>query len=132
MREDRHGRTTRADNDRRRRPFDGFRLRDSGRFARLVEDTLATLPDPLLEALEDAELVVDDVPPSPAGALDEIPLVDFRPARSGRPARVRVYRRPLEGRAYSRAELAELVRSAVGSEVAGQLGLDVDLDDEEE
>lgn len=130
MSEDRHGRATRADNDRRRRPSDGFRLRDAERFARLAEDALATLPEPLLDALEDAELEIVDVPPEPPPGADEVALAEFRPARGRVPARVTVYRRPLEARALARLDLVELVRMAVGREVAVALGLDIDLDDE--
>jgi len=130
MPDDRHGRASRSDNDRRRRPSDGFRLRDAARFARLTEDALATLPEPLLEALEDAELEIVDVPPEPAAGADDVALAGFRPARGRVPARVTVYRRPLEARALARLELVELVRVAVGREVAVALGLDVDLDDD--
>lgn len=129
MSDDRHGRATRGDNDRRRRPSDGFRLRDATRFARLTEDALGTLPGPLLDALEDAELEIVDVPPEPSPDADDVALADFRPARGRVPARVTVYRRPLEARALARVELVELVRMAVGREVAVALGLDVDLDD---
>lgn len=132
MREDRHGRAARADSDRRRRPSDGFRLRDRGRFERITEDAIGTLPPLLLDALTDAELLVEEIPPGPAQADEEVPLADFRPAARGRQrARITVYRRPVEARAQGRAELAELVRLAVGREVAIALGLDVDLDDED-
>lgn len=133
MRDDRHGRTTRADNDRRRRPSDGFRVRDAARFERLARDALATLPEELLEHLDDAEVRVDDLPALPSavgGAADEVPLAVFERAAAGRPARVVVYRRPLEARALDRADLTELLRSAIGHEVADALGIDVDLDDE--
>ncbi len=42
------------------------------------------------------------------------------------PARVVVYRRPLEARALDRAELAELVRDVVVDQVARLLDLDPD------
>jgi len=131
VRDDRHGRATRADNDRRRRPFDGFRVRDGARFERLAREALATLPEELLEHLADAEVRIADLPPPPpAGAADEVALAAFEPPAAGRPGRVVVYRRPLEARALDRADLAELLRSAVGHEVADALGIEVDLDDE--
>lgn len=133
MREDRHGRVARADNDPRRRPADGFRLRDEERFAGLTEDALADLPDPLADVVAAARLIVTDVPPpavADALALD-IPLAAFRAAAADQPAEVTVYRRPLEARAASRADLQELVRLAVGHEVADVLGIDVDLDDDD-
>jgi len=42
------------------------------------------------------------------------------------PARVVVYRRPLEARAANRTELSELVREVVVEQVAGLLGMDPD------
>ncbi len=122
---DRHGRAPRADNDRRRRPADGFRLHDGRRFSRLVQEVLPTLPARLIEALADAQVVVDDVPPAGAG---DVPLARFDPGSS--PPRLTVYRRPLESRALSREELGELVRAAVGREVARALGLADDLGDD--
>ncbi len=133
MRDDRHGRTARADNDRRRRPSDGFRVRDAARFERLAREALATLPEELLEHLDDAEVRVDDLPVLPSsgvGHSDEVPLAVFERAAAGRRPRVVVYRRPLEARALDRADLTELLRSAIGHEVAEALGIDVDLDDE--
>ncbi len=124
MRSDRHGRATRADNDRRRRPHDGFRVRDAARFATVVEDAIATLPPRLADPLDDADVLVDDVPPPAATHPDgSVVLAVFRPPR------LTVYRRPLEGRAESRGDLEEVVRLAVGEAVAFALGLHDDLDD---
>jgi len=128
VREDRHGRALRADNERSRRPSDGYRVRDARRFGRLVEEAVDALPDALLDAVDDAELVVEEVPPADP-ADDEPPLAAFSPARRGRRARVTVYRRPIELRAVSRGELAELIRLAVGREVATALGLEAEFDD---
>lgn len=121
----------RADNDRRRRPADGFRLRDEERFADVAEDALADLPDPLLDAVTDMRLIVADVPPPPKGgeALQlDVPLAVFRPASTDEPPEVTVYRRPLEARAASRVELQELIRLVVGREVADALGIEIDED----
>lgn len=101
----------------------------AGRFERIAEDAIATLPAALLDALGDAELVVAEIPPPLAVHEHEVPLVEFVPARTGERARVTLYRRPLEARALGRAELGELVRLAVGREVALTFGLDIDLDD---
>ncbi len=124
MRRDRHGRATRGDNDRRRRPADGFRVRNTVRFAVLVEDAIATLPPRLADPLDDADVVIDDVPPPEATHPDGgVVLAVFIPPR------LTVYRRPLEGRAESRGGLEDVVRLAVGEAVAEALGLDDDLDD---
>jgi predicted Zn-dependent protease with MMP-like domain len=127
---DRHGRAARSDNDRRRRPSDGFRMHDAQRFAELVDDVLTTLPQRLLDAVAGARVVVDDVPPLPAdqlvGGADDVPLARFEPEAGGT---LTVFRRPLELRAFSRDELDEVVRLAVGQEVARATGIDDDLDD---
>jgi predicted Zn-dependent protease with MMP-like domain len=129
VREDRHGRAARADHDPRRRPSDGFRVRDVARFERIAEEAVGTLPREVLAALDEAELVVEEVPPEPAPGED-VALAGFAPAEDGAPARVTLYRRPLELRATSRLELGELVRLAVGHEVIATLDLDVNLDDD--
>ena len=120
---DRHGRTARADSDRRRRPAPGFRARNVGRFRQIVEDAVDTLPERLAAPLDDAELEIADVPP---GGGDTVSLAHFRP--SPRPALLTVYRRPLESRAESRIELEEIVRIAIGEAIARALGI-TDLDD---
>ena len=128
MREDRHGRALRADNERSRRPSDGYRVRDARRFTRLVQEAVDALPDALLDAVNDAELVVEEVPPADPRD-DEPPLAAFRPGRRGQRAQVTVYRRPIELRAASRGELGELIRLAVGRQVATALGLEAEFDD---
>jgi predicted Zn-dependent protease with MMP-like domain len=140
VRDDRHARHRRADTDRRRRPVDGFRATDPRRFERLVEDAIAALPEGLLTHLDDVQITVADVPPpDPAGTgSDEILLARYRGApKTGRgrgdaalPDRLTLFRRPLEARANSKAELAELVREAVVHEIAHHLGIDDDRLDE--
>jgi predicted Zn-dependent protease with MMP-like domain len=131
MRDDRHARWTRADNDRRRRPPDGFRTRSAMRFERLADDALAALPEPVLEALATAELVLADVPADlELDGDSEVPLAAFAAAEGKRPARLTLYRRPLEARALTKLELVELIRLAAAREVAVSLNLDVDLDDD--
>ena len=124
-RHDRHGRASRADNDRRRRPSDGFRTAHGPRFSDLVEDAIAELPDPLAEAVEGLEVVVEDVPA--IAPIDheatlgpgEVPLARVVDGR-----RLVVYRRPVELRAASRTEIIEVMRVAIGEEVARVLGID--------
>lgn len=128
MGDDRHGRAGRADNDRRRRPSDGFRVRGLTRFERLTEDAIALLPGPIVDALKEADLVVEEVPPDPGPGEARIRLAEFTPATASRRARATIYRRPVEARASGRAELLELMRSAIGREVAAALGLDIDPD----
>lgn len=125
MREDRHGRAAHGDTDRRRRPSDGFRVHGPRRFGQLVEDALTSLPAALLEAAGDAQVAVEDLPPPDTAARD-VPLARFEP---GAPARLVVYRRPLELRALSHADLTELVRAAAGQEIARALGVEDEYGD---
>lgn len=121
---DRHGRALRTPPDARRHPDQGFRLTSSRRFARLVQDVLATLPDPVAGALDGALVRLRDVPAAAAPAGAEVPLAEVRP-RAGRPPVVVLYRRPLELRALSARDLAELMRVAVVHEAAEALGLEL-------
>jgi predicted Zn-dependent protease with MMP-like domain len=120
---DRHGRGFRADNDRRRRPADGFRVRDTTRFAQIVEEAVSTLPARFAEPVEAAEVTVAAVPPESPSLAGQPLLADFSANR------LTVYRRALESRAEGRAELVAVVRVAVGEAVARALGIDDDLDD---
>lgn len=140
VRDDRHARHRRADTDRRRRPVDGFRARDLRRFERLVEDALAELPAELLSHLDDVLLTVADVPPADAaGAGGDAVLLGLyqqaEPADRGSgaaalPDRITLFRRPIETRATSKDDLAEIVRETVVYEIAHHLGIDDDGLDE--
>jgi predicted Zn-dependent protease with MMP-like domain len=131
---DRHARFRRADADRRRRPVDGSRASSGRRFARLVDDALASLPPGLLAYLGQVQLHVEDVPP--VDEADEVVLVSY--TRAGAPQvgaldaidQLTIYRRPLEARARDRLELLELLREVIVHEVADRHGLDDDQLDE--
>ena len=136
---DRHFRHRRRDVDRRRRPVDGARTRSVDRFARLVDDAVATLPRDFLPYLSDVQITVADVPPAnPVGVGDEILLGLYegvpRTERDDHPPllpdRITLFRRPLEARARNRRDLAELVRHTVLHEVAHHFGIDDDRLDE--
>lgn len=122
MHRDRHARTARVDNDRRRRPSDGFRLRDGSRFLRVVDDAAASLPHRLAEPLAAAGFQVSEVPPGSSDDED-VQLATFAAGV------LTVYRRPLELRAQDRGDLEDAVRIAIGEAVAKSLGIDDDLDD---
>jgi predicted Zn-dependent protease with MMP-like domain len=122
---DRHGRGARGVPDRRRRPVDGYRLPSARRFADLVDDVLATLPPPVREALASADVVIEEVPPSGTVPVDGIlPLVRVQ-GRARQARRVAVYRRPVEARALSRLDLADVLGEALILEAASALGLDL-------
>lgn len=116
---DRHARATRVRADVRRRPADGFRLADRDRFAQVALMAVLSLPGAVGRAAAAAELVVADVPEP--GQPTALAVLELRP---GGHHRLTVYRRPLELRADSKADLADLLREAVHAEVSGTLGLD--------
>ena len=121
---DRHGRSSRADNDPRRRPTDGYRVRTPQRFRRLIEDAVASLPARLAEPLASARLAVFDVPPPEAvTANGEVVLAVFSDNL------LTVYRRPVETRADSRGTLEETLLVAIAQAVGRSLGYGDDPDE---
>ena len=136
MRRDRHGRSLRADSDPRRRPPDGFRVRDATRFRQIVLDAISALPERLGAPLDAADIAVTDVPlideavttASAWTRLDGFELATFDRRAKPRPL-LTVYRRPLETRAESRTDLEDVVKLAIGEAVARALGMEDDLDD---
>ena len=115
------------------------------RFDDLVLDAVEHLEERWGRQLEGVEFAVEDVPAVPLedGAVydegviaDETaggavplgrllgPAVDERGQAS--PARIVVYRRPLEARAVDRIDLADLVHDVVVDQVARLLGMDPD------
>src|SRR5207244_2170311 len=98
-------------------------------FDDLVLDAVEHLESAWGPQLRSVEFAVEDVPPElPAYDSDvledgEVPLARLLPERdAGRgqrvPARVVVYRRPLEARAADRSDLADLVHDVVVEQVA--------------
>lgn len=110
------------------------------RFDELVLDAVEHLEQRWAAELAEVAFAVEEVPHVPPGvdpALDpdvvadetaggDVPLGRVLPPVNGVAARVVVYRRPLEARAGSRAELAELVLDVVVDAVARLLGRDPD------
>ncbi|HWS59228.1 MAG TPA: metallopeptidase family protein [Actinotalea sp.] len=70
--------------------------------------------------LEGTEFAVEEVPPSHPAPWEHggVPLGRYFPADAGLPARIVVYRRPVESRAVDEADLAELVRDVLVEQVA--------------
>ncbi|PZU41969.1 MAG: peptidase [Arsenicicoccus sp.] len=94
------------------------------RFDELVLDAAESL-ERRLDAELGLELAVEDVPPSdPAPWEHGVALGRLFPAERGMPARLVVYRRPVEHRAGDEAELAALVTEVVVEQVARMLGRD--------
>ena len=116
------------------------------RFDDLVLDAVEHLEERWGSQLQGVEFAVEDVPAVPAAGVDvaydedvvadetaggAVPLGRLLPASqdaggAATPARVVVYRRPLEARAVDRVDLADLVRDVVVDQVARLLGLDPD------
>jgi predicted Zn-dependent protease with MMP-like domain len=111
----------------------------SERFDDLVREAILQLEQRWAAELEVVEFAVEDVPPPGTGwdegvVADEtaggpVPLGRLLVADAGAPARVVVYRRPLEARATDRKDLAELIHEVVVDQVAQLLGLDPDVVD---
>lgn len=92
------------------------------RFDELVLDTVDTLESRLGQDLG-IELAVEDVPPSdPLPWEDGVVLGRLFPAERGTPARLVVYRWPVEQRAGDETELAALVAEVITDQVARMLG----------
>ncbi len=111
----------------------------SERFDDLVREAILELEQRWAAELEAVEFAVEDVPPPGTGwdegvVADEtaggpVPLGRLLVADAGAPARVVVYRRPLEARATDRKDLADLIHEVVVDQVAQLLGLDPDVVD---
>jgi predicted Zn-dependent protease with MMP-like domain len=87
-----------------------------------VEDVARRHPD----RLDGVDFAVEDVPDLADWERDWVPLARSYPATEGRPARVVLYRRPVEERADGERDTADLVHDVVVEELAELLGLDPD------
>jgi hypothetical protein len=96
------------------------------RFDDLVREEARRLEQRWSRELTGVEFAVEEVPPvGPwADTADPVPLGRLLPAADGRPARIVVYRRPVEARGGDdERDRARLVRDVVVEEVADLLGL---------
>ncbi|MEU3950369.1 metallopeptidase family protein [Streptomyces sp. NPDC029526] len=100
-------------------------------FADLVQDSVERL-ERRWPQLADVDFLVLEVPrldgragggTGPGWSEESVPLGGTSPALDGRPARVVVYRRPVEIRTKGRDERAALVHEVVVEQVAEVLGL---------
>jgi predicted Zn-dependent protease with MMP-like domain len=103
------------------------------RFDEVVLRAVERLEDRWAGELAGTEFAVEDVPPSPPAPWENegVPLGRCFPADVGTPARVVIYRRPVETRAHDREDLAHIVREVLAEQVAHLLGRapdDVDPD----
>lgn len=105
-------------------------------FDEQVLDAVERLERHWARRLDGVEFAVEDIPPSEPAPWErgDIPLGRFFPAEGQMPPRIVVYRRPVEGRAIGRDDLAVLVHEVVVEQVAHLLGLapeQVDPDNDE-
>ncbi|WP_344082739.1 metallopeptidase family protein [Nostocoides veronense] len=98
----------------RRDRFDQIVLEGTERFEKLLSGRYAG-----------TEFAVEDVPPSDPAPWEERRIVLGRlfPADGGMPARIVVYRRPIEARAGDGRDRADLVREVLEEHVAALLGV---------
>ncbi len=98
------------------------------RFDDLVVSTVVRLERRWARQLKGTEFAVEDVPPSDPAPWEErgVPMGRYFPAESGMPARIVVYRRPVEGRAHDAEDLQDLLRTVLVEQVAHMLGRDPD------
>ena len=124
-RRDRRGRGLRGPLAPREVPLSRSRAQ---RFDDLVLDAVERLDRAWAEQLQTVEFAVEDVPPGEnAGATtaaERIPLGRSFPRLRSAPARIVIYRRPVEARAGEDHDLALLVHDVVVEQVADLLGLE--------
>lgn len=96
----------------------------SDAFDDLVLDAVQLIERRVGRELTELEVAVEDVPPTdPAPWESGVALGRLFPAEWSLPARVVLYRRPVEARAQD-DDLATLVHELLAEQVAGMLGLD--------
>ena len=102
----------------------------SHRFDGMVLDAVEHVENRWRRELAGVEFAVEDVPSPPGREVSDeiqsagVPLARLLPAGAGRPARIVVFRRPLELRAHDRDDLEDLLHDIVVEQVASFLGLD--------
>lgn len=93
-------------------------------FDEFVLDAAARLETTCGRAFPAVEFAVEDVPRGPVPwDRREVPLGRLHPATPSRPARIVVYRRPIETRGSDRREVAALVSDVVTEQLAALLGV---------
>ena len=106
---------------------------------RLVEEAVESIPEQFRDQRANVDFVIEETPRGdevPGGELllglyQGVPLTERGAGYFGvLPDRIVLFRRPIEARARSDADLADLVREVVVHEVAHYFGIDDDRLDE--
>jgi len=140
--------TTRGDHDKADKAFeravsvDGERFQPPFRiaedqFARLIEEAMAELPEPIVKAMKNVDVIVEDLPevealkksdpplsPSAVGLFDPEPLAPG--AGKGQPVRIFLYRKNLEITCGTEEEMVDEIGVTLLHEIGHHLGLDED------
>lgn len=92
-------------------------------FDRIMLDVVTEIDARWSDRLGLVEYAVEDTPQLPEDWEGEVPLVSLVPGQGARPARLVLFRRPVEHRCEDRAELEALLLALVVEQVADLLGL---------
>lgn len=112
-----------------RRPVFGTKIplyrTPSGNFDSIVASTVVHIKRIKPHLLENVECAVEDVPPSDPLTWEEntVLLSQSFQAGHGIPARIALYRKPIEFRSRDRFELAELIRQEIIRQLANLHGI---------
>ena len=105
-------------------------------FDDLVLDAVEHVERHWKKELDGVEFGVEDVPPpleddesAAEAGLDDVPLARIDRGDRRQPARIIVYRRPMELRCRNPLDLADLLHDVVVEQIAEFLGLDPDVVD---
>ena len=103
----------------------GYRTRRES-FDELVTDAGAALAERFPRQLEHLQMLVEEVPPADPAPWEDATVLLGRviPPSREHPARVIVYRRPLQTRCSTEAELEVLVRQVLAEQIGSLLNID--------
>ena len=94
------------------------------RFDQVAVDVMSDVESRWAEELAPVELAVEDIPVLPrTWVAPRVPLASLVPATQSTPPRLVLFRRPIEHRAESRADLEALVLTVVVEQLADYLGV---------
>lgn len=104
-------------------------------FVQSLSESLARITAAAPEALVGVEVGLEDVPDMAGQWSTRVPLAAAQEATSTTPARIVVYRRPIEHRATTRRQLRALIHGTLVEQVSALTGIPVerlDPDDEDD